>query len=60
MNKVQNPSCPHCNGIMKPVFSVAEVYSAPGVIPRMELYISGYECDDCGYQNSFDEDRKVC
>lgn len=58
--KIQNPTCPKCNGTMKPVFSVARVYSSPGISPKMELYLSGYECDDCGFQNSYSDDVRIC
>ena len=55
MNKIQNPKCPHCNGKMKPIFSVKSTECQPGTPPRIELYISGYECDGCGHQTSKDD-----
>lgn len=52
MNKIQNQSCPHCKGAMKPVFSIKDMECKSGSQPKFEIYISAYECDNCGHQET--------
>lgn len=50
MEQIQHSNCPHCNGIMKPIFSCKVLEAVPGEQPKFQMYVSGHECDDCGHQ----------